>query len=52
LNAAIVTSVIAQTSSCVSFLITIFGFMVSYSSFLQANDELTWTEGRKALGIR
>jgi len=37
LNAAIVTSVIAQTSSCVSFLITIFGFMVSYSPFLQAN---------------
>jgi hypothetical protein len=39
LNAAIVTSVIAPTSSCVSFLITIFGFMVSSSSFLQANDK-------------
>jgi len=41
LNAAIVTSVIAQTSSCVSFLITISGFMLLCSSSSLANVEIS-----------
>jgi hypothetical protein len=44
LNAAIVTSVIAQTSLCVSFLITIFEFIVSHPSFLQAN---AWAQAQR-----
>jgi hypothetical protein len=49
LNAAIVTSVIAQTSSCVSFLITIFGFRVSYSSFLQPTSAFSFGAKRRKL---
>ncbi len=52
LNAAIVTSVIAQISSRDSFLIMIFGFMLSYSTFFQSNATGQTRSGNRVLRQR